>query len=81
MLKQVGVYYPGGASKRSALPPYGHGRQESEEEYENSTQPELYTRSVGSLDRVAYYNAEQGIADGLIFFNNHGGDGSGTFDQ
>ncbi|KAL1960780.1 hypothetical protein VTO42DRAFT_6610 [Malbranchea cinnamomea] len=30
--------------------------------------------------RKAYYNAEKGIADGLVFLNHHGGDGSGVFD-
>lgn len=30
--------------------------------------------------RKAYYNAEGGEADGLVFLNHHGGEGSGTFD-
>jgi hypothetical protein len=34
----------------------------------------------GSWGRQAYFNAEQGIADGLTFLNHFGGDGSGVFD-
>lgn len=39
----------------------------------------------GSWGRQAYYNAEQGLADGLVFLNNRGGGGwdgagSGVFD-
>jgi hypothetical protein len=34
----------------------------------------------GNWGRQAYYNAEQGTAEGLVFLNNHGGDGSGVFD-
>ncbi|KIX01810.1 uncharacterized protein Z518_09537 [Rhinocladiella mackenziei CBS 650.93] len=34
----------------------------------------------GQWGRQAYYNAEQGIADGLVFLNHHGGQGSGVFD-
>ena len=38
--------------------------------------------SSGSVNwsRQSYYNAEQGVADGLVFLNNNGGQGSGTFD-
>ena len=36
---------------------------------------------AGSWDRHAYYSAEGQIADGLTFLNNHGGDGSGVFDE
>ena len=67
-LKQVAVYYPAGATKRAAHPRV-HGKP-------------LHKRGLGgSLQRTAYYNAEQGIAEGLIFMNNQGGDGSGTFDE
>ena len=31
--------------------------------------------------RKAYYNATSDIADGLIFLNHHGGQGSGVFDE
>ena len=36
--------------------------------------------SAGQWGRQAYYNAEQGVANGLVFLNNHGGEGSGVFD-
>ncbi|KAK5056194.1 hypothetical protein LTR84_012747 [Exophiala bonariae] len=35
----------------------------------------------GTWGRQAYYNAEQGVADGLVFLNNMGGQGSGVFDM
>ncbi|EXJ56984.1 hypothetical protein A1O7_07328 [Cladophialophora yegresii CBS 114405] len=35
---------------------------------------------AGNWGRQAYYNAEQGTAKGLVFLNNHGGQGSGVFD-
>ncbi|KIY03366.1 uncharacterized protein Z520_00057 [Fonsecaea multimorphosa CBS 102226] len=34
----------------------------------------------GQWGRQAYYNAGQGVADGLVFLNHHGGEGSGVFD-
>ena len=36
---------------------------------------------LGGWGRQAYYNAEQGSADGLVFLNHHGGEGSGVFDM
>jgi len=36
--------------------------------------------SSGSWGRQAYYNAESGDADGLVFLNHNGGSGSGVFD-
>ena len=35
---------------------------------------------TGNWGRQAYYNAGTGQKDGLVFLNNHGGQGSGTFD-
>lgn len=34
----------------------------------------------GTWGRQAYYNAASGVADGLVFLNNMGGQGSGVFD-
>ena len=34
----------------------------------------------GNWGRQAYYNAAQGTADGLVFLNHNGGQGSGVFD-
>lgn len=34
----------------------------------------------GTWARQAYYDATSGVADGLVFLNNMGGQGSGTFD-
>jgi len=36
--------------------------------------------SSGDWSRQAYYNASSGTADGLVFLNHYGGDGSGVFD-
>lgn len=38
------------------------------------------TSSSGSWTRQAYYNAESGTADGVVFLNHMGGSGSGVFD-
>lgn len=36
---------------------------------------------VGDYKRTAFYNADAGTADGLVFLNLQGGQGSGVFDQ
>jgi len=46
---------------------------------ENSSIPAVNAGS-GNWGRQAYYNADTGTADGLVFLNNMGGDGSGVFD-
>ncbi|KAI8710239.1 hypothetical protein NCS52_01592000 [Fusarium sp. LHS14.1] len=35
----------------------------------------------GDWQRTAYYNAEQQVADNVVFLGNYGGDGSGIFDN
>ncbi|RSL44079.1 hypothetical protein CEP54_014828 [Fusarium duplospermum] len=35
----------------------------------------------GDWQRTAYYNAEQQVADNVVFLGNYGGDGSGIFDK
>lgn len=81
-LKQVAIYYPAGSAKRWA-PPHGPGSVAAEHWFGNDTSAvKLEKRGIpGSYQRTAYYNAEQGVAEGLIFMNNHGGQGSGIFDQ
>lgn len=37
--------------------------------------------ATGDYSRIGYYNAKQGIADGIVFLGNYGGDGSGSFDR
>lgn len=37
--------------------------------------------ATGDYTRIGYYNAKQGIADGIVFLGNYGGDGSGDFDK
>lgn len=36
---------------------------------------------VGDYKRTGYYNAAAGTADGLVFLNQKGGQGSGVFDK
>lgn len=36
---------------------------------------------VGDYSRTGYYDADAGIADGLVFLNQKGGQGSGVFDK
>ena len=35
---------------------------------------------AGDWGRAGYYNSETKTADGLVFLNNNGGEGSGVFD-
>lgn len=46
----------------------------------SSTSTPLVNPGAGNWGRQAYYNAENASADGLVFLNNHGGQGSGIFD-
>ena len=36
--------------------------------------------SGGAWSRVAYYNADQQVADNMVFLGNYGGQGSGVWD-
>ncbi|KAL9947378.1 target of Sbf [Verticillium nonalfalfae] len=36
--------------------------------------------ATGDYTRIAHYDADKGVADGLVFLGNYGGDGSGVFD-
>lgn len=38
-------------------------------------------QETGGWSRIGYYNAKQGVADGITFLGNYGGDGSGSFDK
>jgi len=83
-LKQVAVYFPGGSQRREVVPPYGSGRGNTAPANKTLSvdeEPGLLKRSPWGVQRAAYYNAEQGTSEGLIFMNNHGGDGSGVFDN
>lgn len=37
--------------------------------------------AVGDYSRTGFYDADAGIADGLVFLNQKGGQGSGVFDK
>ncbi|KAF4980810.1 hypothetical protein FZEAL_3264 [Fusarium zealandicum] len=45
--------------------------------------PETPTKSAagGAWERTSYYNAEQQVADNIVFLGNYGGEGSGIFDN
>jgi hypothetical protein len=45
-----------------------------------SSQPSMNAGS-GNWNRHAYYNANTQTADGLVFLNHNGGQGSGVFDE
>ena len=45
-----------------------------------SSQPSMNAGS-GNWSRHAYYNADTQSADGLVFLNHNGGQGSGVFDE
>ncbi|KAK2004768.1 hypothetical protein LX36DRAFT_595315 [Colletotrichum falcatum] len=37
--------------------------------------------TTGDYTRVGYYNADEAVADGIVFLGNYGGQGSGKFDN
>ncbi|KAF4469995.1 hypothetical protein FALBO_3108 [Fusarium albosuccineum] len=39
------------------------------------------TAAGGDWERTAYYNAEQQVAENIVFLGNYGGEGSGVFDN
>ncbi|KAI5918685.1 putative TOS1-like glycosyl hydrolase-domain-containing protein [Camillea tinctor] len=45
-----------------------------------STSSEASSYPTGDFPRVAYYNAADKTAEGLVFLNHHGGEGSGVWD-
>ncbi|OAG40409.1 hypothetical protein AYO21_05309 [Fonsecaea monophora] len=69
-------YAGGGAGAAAATPAPGSGSPA------HPPAPPKASMNAGSgqWGRQAYYAAEQGIADGLVFLNHHGGQGSGVFD-
>ena len=50
-------------------------------EPEPTTTEEPQETETGGWGRIGYYNAKQGVADGITFLGNYGGDGSGVFDK
>ncbi|KAH7375642.1 TOS1 protein [Plectosphaerella cucumerina] len=39
------------------------------------------SQETGGWNRIGYYNAKEGVADGITFLGNYGGEGSGSFDN
>jgi Tos1-like cell wall protein len=39
------------------------------------------SQETGGWNRIGYYNAKEGVADGITFLGNYGGEGSGSFDK
>ena len=64
---------PDAPSSSPAPQPSPSPKPEKDEEEDNDV-------PLFGWGRKAYYNAETGEADGLVFLNHHGGEGSGTFD-
>lgn len=84
-LKQFGVYYPKTKSKRHIHQHLGrrhhaHHKKAVDDCDEDSSSPGADNSNSGTWEQSAYYNADQQFANGLVFLNNNGGDGSGTFD-
>ncbi|KAI5284430.1 target of Sbf [Ascosphaera acerosa] len=67
-LKKLAVYTGGGASKRSLSARHPHGGA-------------ALAARAGGMSRAAYYDAAAGTAEGLVFLNHKGGQGSGVFDN
>jgi hypothetical protein len=88
-LKQFAVYYPGGSSqakrhlKRNShfKRHHRHHRRERSDYSDLEKPTEFRKGSAAALQRTAYYDAESQVAQGLVFMNHMGGQGSGVFDQ
>ncbi|KAF8242407.1 hypothetical protein K440DRAFT_607555 [Wilcoxina mikolae CBS 423.85] len=81
-LKKFAVYYPTGskytkrAEKRSEFISKHHRHHHfSGDDYSTRKQQN------GGLTRTAYYDSKKGIAQGLVFLNHKGGQGSGVWDM
>lgn len=78
--------YPGGAAPAAPTPPPAAGGAGGAPapapagSYSAPAPAPSVNTGAGTWGRQAYYNAEQGVADGLVFLNNMGGQGSGVFD-
>ena len=75
--------YAGGAAPAAATPPPAPGAPGAPAPaatYNAPAPAASVNTGAGTWGRQAYYNAEGGVADGLVFLNNMGGQGSGVFD-
>jgi hypothetical protein len=56
------------------------GKVNTDSVEDTNTTPNLGKLMPGDWVRHAYYNAEEGVANGVTFLNNMGGSASGVFD-
>ncbi|KAI5844233.1 putative TOS1-like glycosyl hydrolase-domain-containing protein [Tricharina praecox] len=83
-LKQFAVYYPSSSAQgkrkaKRATHLQKHARNDRKHGH-GHRKPHRKAAS-GNMVRTAYYDSKKGTADGLVFMNHKGGDGSGVFDH
>jgi len=81
-LKKVAVYYPSGSKQyKRATKRDMHLRRHSHlhHRHGNAVAPEQ-DQSGSTFKRTGYYDAASGVAQGLVFLNHMGGQGSGVWD-
>ena len=89
-LKKFAVYYPVGSEQRKrAEKREAHFSQHCNKRHirhHHNNHPHSITRPKRKQDsagykRTGYYDAARGIAQGIVFLNHKGGQGSGVFDK
>ena len=63
-----------------AAEPTGDSAPAPKPKAETKPKPKVQGGAAGDWHRIAYYNAEEQVADNIVFLGNYGGDGSGVFD-
>ncbi|KAF2836376.1 hypothetical protein M501DRAFT_980460 [Patellaria atrata CBS 101060] len=77
---QPTVGSPSVVSPSFGSPSVGRPAQEQSRPKPSPSQSAPQPAGTGDWTQIAYYNAEQAIADGLVFLGHYGGQGSGVFD-
>lgn len=83
-LKKFAVYYPAGshqgkrAEKREAHFSHHHHMHHHHHRHHGVRPTKNQRRSA--FQRTGYYDAAKGIAQGIVFLNHNGGQGSGVWD-
>lgn len=70
-----------GVAAAPAAAPSKAAQSSSAPKVEKNSSIPVVNAGAGNWGRQAYYNAESTTADGLVFLNNMGGQGSGVFDN
>lgn len=87
-LNKVAAYTKNGGSSKREVNGGAHSRHRRHANFYDKREPAdiVHTAgkgavSGGTYNRVGYYDASSGSADGITFLGNYGGSGSGTFDS